>query len=93
MSVKPLKMKRIYFEQTNSVRQKPIHEVTHLNKEPVKDSVNIDDLFNRLSHKIDNMGNSNIYDESKLEAIDVDIKREILLGKLVGESFHAIDNT
>jgi len=92
MSVKPLNMSRVSF-RSNSEPQRKIERIERIERVSpivVKDStgthnLNIDELMNKILNKIDTISttsSNNIYGENKIQPIDVDIKREISIGKV-----------
>lgn len=89
MSVKPLNMSRVSF-RSNSKPQKKIEKIERISPIVVKDNtdtrnLNVDELMNRILNKIDTISttpSNNIYGENKIQPIDVDIKREIAIGKV-----------
>tara|TARA_Y100000593_G_scaffold92398_1_gene183911 strand:+ start:3518 stop:3859 length:342 start_codon:yes stop_codon:yes gene_type:complete len=84
MSVKPLKVGKSFFIQSNLKKQvnKPVHKVEKI-QEQKNQSIDINDLMGKLINKIDNIP-TNVYGENykKTDVIDVDIKKQILIDKV-----------
>jgi hypothetical protein len=89
MSVESLNMGKVSF-RSNSKPIKKIKKVERVSPTSTDSNVdtrnlNIDELMNRILNKIDTISTSpsnNIYDENKIQPVDIDIKREISIGKV-----------
>lgn len=88
MSVEQINMGKVSFrsESKSIKRTKKIKEVNPvINDKKDKKNLNVEELMNKILNKMDNVSMSsshNIYGENKIQPVDVDIKREISIGKV-----------
>ena len=88
MSVEPLKIGQKFIKLDEKVKnkdiQKEITEKKYYYDKPQNGNVNVNDLFTILLNKIESIGNTrNIYGEvnNNMEAVEVDIKKDIFIDK------------
>ena len=91
MSVEPLKIGQKFIKLDERVKnkdiQKEVTEKKYYYDKPQNGNVNVNDLFTILLNKIESLGNNgntrNIYGEvnNNMEAIEVDIKKDIFIEK------------
>ena len=91
MSVNPIKMDKIYFEQDKVSKKvvKKTPKVETVYQKPVGNgNLDVNMLLNKLLNKMDNLSVNNqvkvddVYGDKNIGAIDIDIKREISIDKV-----------